>query len=231
MLIILVFSHDFSIDNRYSDMLYYKTIEQKAIDYYVKSNVEYRLIKYNLNIEGVYEEKGNTLYIKGCEAYDFETCNYKDKIAFNYFYKKYKYIYKSTITSIPNIYLLLNTITYFENTKAEIVYCGPIFKDINNNYFVGGFSLLLNNKAIDIILNKEWNTNDDVFIGNILRSYMTPMSYFANHEQYHEYYKNLVYSNIFSVKFVMYKENRIAEKDYMLHDIVTIKFLNLLKLD
>ena len=93
MLIFLVFSHDSSSDSRYSDIEYYKTIEQKAVDYYKNSNMEYRLIKYNSDISTLYEEKGDTFYIKGQESYDVKTCNYKDRIAFDY-YKNYKYIYK-----------------------------------------------------------------------------------------------------------------------------------------
>ena len=92
MIIFLVFSHDYSEDERYTNINYYKTMEKKAIEYYKNANVQYRLIKYNPNINLTFEEKDNTFYIKGNENYDFETCNYKSRTAFNYYKDKYNCI-------------------------------------------------------------------------------------------------------------------------------------------
>ena len=90
--------------------------------------------------------------------------------------------------------------------------------------FIGGFSLLLNNKSIDTILQHEWVTHDDESIGDILRSYMLSQPYFANHSgwSYDHIHTKLV------IKFVMYKEYQDYESDYTLHDKVSNIFLSLL---
>ena len=223
MIIFLVFSHDYSEDERYTNINYYKTMEKKTIEYYKNANVQYRLIKYNPNINLTFEEKDNTFYIKGNENYDFETCNYKSRTAFNYYKDKYNYIYKSTVTSLPNIKMIHTIIKEFENGNLEFLYSGPIFSG-NNKWFIGGFSLLLNNKSIDTILQHEWVTHDDESIGDILRSYMLSQPYFANHSgwSYDHIHTKLV------IKFVMYKEYQDYESDYTLHDKVSNIFLSLL---
>jgi argonaute-like protein implicated in RNA metabolism and viral defense len=79
-------------------------------------------------------------------------------------------------------------------------------------------------------LNEEWDTNDDESIGKILQNYMISYPYWANHNYHQDEYIDITFTDKFSIKLVMYKENRLPEHDYRLHDIVTSKFLGLLKL-
>jgi hypothetical protein len=225
-LLVLVFSHDSSMDTRYQNLDYYKQMEQKGVEFYTRAGVEYRLVKYNATIDTPFQESGNNFYIKGIEAYDFETCNYKDRVAFTYYYKKYKYLYKSTLTALPNIRILHDIISHFGNQgKDDVCYCGPVYNG-HGKFFVGGFAMLLNSKAIDIILSKEWTTNDDESIGDILRDHIIRIPCFANH--YHQDSPFVCLDKTGVAKFVSYKETKNGEPDFILHDLISAKFLQLL---
>jgi hypothetical protein len=83
---------------------------------------------------------------------------------------KYDFYYKTTLSSIAHINLILNTLA--ARDPEEHLYAGPIV-NVKNKQFVSGSSLLLSRKTANFLLENKlrWNHGklDDVAIGNLLR--------------------------------------------------------------
>lgn len=229
-LLILILSHnDNSIEPPYNNFSHFKKMEDKMTTHYKKLGVDYRLVKHDPLLSSLYEEKGDTLFIKGIDIMvdNAVHTSLKNKIMYN-FYKDYDYVCKTTLTTILNIDLIRKTILKFEETNEEILYCGPkcVFGD---SFKIGGFCILMNKAAVHKLLSVEWNYNqyDDFLIGEILGENMTSFQYYANHRKWEFDMKvhNLSWLNYQGcIKFVQYRQdinNPNYEGDYLFFDIIS----------
>ncbi len=88
--------------------------------------------------------------------------------------KNYDVVIKTTSSSAFNFEKLFEAIEGLPLSKGEPIYAGSVIQFNSNKPFVSGANLLLNRKAIQLLLKKrvKWNHGelDDVAIGKIMRS-------------------------------------------------------------